>query len=670
MSSDNYLKRKPVQKFFSDRSTATTADEDFFPLSSEEIRKSELKEKRRVNMLQQRFTTQNKSFTAGLKLPSIGSVDQTNTNLNDDAAFAGDGESNRKARRKNRRRRNRDRSMRDFESSPARMRVDNMARPSSRPGSRMGFDLDGTQEHSSSVDVSDDYSKKKRRRKKRKRKKKHRRSDSRNAEPDDYDFETNMVYDDEPGMDLSGTYRNKRGGNDVEFGKAHVTQKRISIKDTFKEIFSKASDAADAALDDSLDISIGDPAFGSASKSSHPTSSSMTMASSTDVEVGNGDDMMLVEDLDDFLDDELDDVPVPVRKKGLKIDAGLATALRTVFFGNGQRTFSPAWKSQGFVFNTKDQREGQLFGMIQHKGGPCGPCAVMQAFVIKHLLFDQPCKNWMNPTSDEVLNAVTAGMVDALVRAGGGMGCSVALIGGRSGIAGSKNYRPDGITECLEVFKMASRSEALQFLSQQHVLEQFTSPKGCGVILFCYSLVLSRGVSRVRKDADPGFGFMQPFIGEFDYASQELVNLGMTGCAFSNVFDGVKELKGDKKEDCIRLMGIENISKIGFLTLFEHYGHVEVGENYKTPRYPIWVVCSESHYSVFFQTPRMAKATTAKSPFELCYYDTLARHEEIIRLTINPQGKHKSDEADPPLEKVLRTKWKNCDIKWIGDAVL
>merc|ERR1719174_2983221 len=294
-------------------------------------------------MLQQRFTTQNKSFTAGLKLPSIGSVDQTNTNLNDDAAFAGDGESNRKARRKNRRRRNRDRSMRDFESSPARMRVDNMARPSSRPGSRMGFDLDGTQEHSSSVDVSDDYSKKKRRR-----------SDSRNAEPDDYDFETNMVYDDEPGMDLSGTYRNKRGGNDVEFGKAHVTQKRISIKDTFKEIFSKASDAADAALDDSLDISIGDPAFGSASKSSHPTSSSMTMASSTDVEVGNGDDMMLVEDLDDFLDDELDDVPVPVRKKGLKIDAGLATALRTFFFGNGQRTFSPAWESQGFVFNTKD----------------------------------------------------------------------------------------------------------------------------------------------------------------------------------------------------------------------------------------------------------------------------------------------------------------------------
>lgn len=663
MSSENYSKRRPIQSFFSDRAIANV-DEEAFPRSSNEIREEKRKEQRRVKMLQQRFTTQNRSFTSGLKLPSIGSADQTNTNLNEGAAFAGDGESDRKARRKNRRRRNRDRNMQHFESSPARAPANTMARPSSRPGSRMGFDLEETQEHySSSVDVSDDFGKKKRRRKKRKRKKKHRRS----PEPDDYDFETNIVYDDEPGMDFSKTYGNKRGGNDVEFGKI---QKQFSIQDTFKEIFSKASDAANAALDGRIDTSIGEPQIGSSSKPSDPTSSSMVLLSSTDVEVGNADDM-LVEDLgNDFFDDELDDVAVPVKKKGLKIDLGLATALRTIFFGNALRSFSPAWKSQGFVFNTKDQREGQLFGMIQHKGGPCGPCAVMQAFVIKHLLFDQPCKNWMNPTSDEVLNAVTAGLVDALVRAGGGMGCSVALIGGRSGIAGNKNYRADGITECLEIFKMASRTEALQFLSQQHVLEQFTAPNGCGVILFCYSLLLSRGVTRVRKDADPGFGFMQPFIGEFDYASQELVNLGITGCAFSNVFDGVKELKGDKKEDCIRLVGIENISKIGFLTLFEHYGHVEVGNNYKSPRYPIWVVCSESHYSVFFQTPRMAKATTAKSPFELCYYDTLARHEEIIRLTINPQGKHKSDEADPPLEKVLRTKWKNCDIKWIGDAVL
>jgi len=439
------------------------------------------------------------------------------------------------------------------------------------------------------------------------------------------------------------------------------------MQDTFKDIFGKVSDVVDSSFNKATGTAV---AHGAASKSTDPNPSSGMLNSSMDVAFGNTDDDMLVEDMDDFLDDDLDDIPVPVKKKGFKVDLKMANAIRTVFFGSARRTFSPAWKAQGFVFNTKAQRDGQLFGMIQHKGGPCGPCAVMQAFVIKHLLFDQPCKDWMNPTEDEVMTAVTAGMVDALVRAGGGMGCSVALIGGRSGIAGTKDYRPDGITECLEVFKMASRQEAIQFLSQQHVLEQFMAPKGCGVILFCYSLVLSRGLDRVRKDADPGFGFMQPFIGEFDYASQELVNLGMTGCAFSNVFDGVKELKGDKEEDCIRLVGIESISKIGFLTLFEHYGHVEVGNNYKSPRYPIWVVCSESHYSVFFQTPKMAKATTAKSRFELCYYDTLARHEEIIRLTIDPQGKHKADETDPPLEKVLRTKWKKCGIKWIGDAVL
>ena len=663
MNSGRYNLRRPVQSFFTDRA----ADKELFPKSSTEIHEEKRKEQRRVNMLQQRFTTRNTSFTSGLKLPSIGmggSNDMTNSTVN--AASIQEEESNRKMRRKHRRRRH-DHSI-ETESSVIRPPVNGIARPSSRPGSRTGsiqsFDFQNMNRNrtsSTEVLVGEDYDGSRRRskkHKKRKHKKKHRRQ-----KPDFDGDGTSSIFDDVD-IDLSVTY-NRSADDERQIGR------KISIQDTFKEIFGKVSDVVDSSLDKTAGSAVAHKPIGAASKSTDANFNSGMLHSSMDVEIGNADDdMMLVEDMDDFLDDDLDDIPAPVKKKGFKVDLKMANALRTVFFGSAKRTFSPAWKAQGFVFNTKAQRDGQLFGMIQHKGGPCGPCAVMQAFVIKHLLFDQPCKDWMNPTQDEVMTAVTAGLVDALVRAGGGMGCSVALIGGRSGIGGTKDYRPDGITECLEVFKMASRQEAMQFLSQQHVIEQFMAPKGCGVILFCYSLVLSRGLDRVRKDADPGFGFMQPFIGEFDYASQELVNLGMTGCAFSNVFDGVKELKGDKEEDCIRLVGIENISKIGFLTLFEHYGHVEVGNNYKSPRYPIWVVCSESHYSVFFQTPRMAKATSEKSRFELCYYDTLARHEEIIRLTIDPQGKHKADETDPPLEKVLRTKWKKCGIKWIGDAVL
>ena len=38
----------------------------------------------------------------------------------------------------------------------------------------------------------------------------------------------------------------------------------------------------------------------------------------------------------------------------------------------------------------------------------------------------------------------------------------------------------------------------------------------------------------------------------------------------------------------------------GLLSLFEHYDSIVVGENLKTPVYPIWLICSESHFTVLF----------------------------------------------------------------------
>jgi hypothetical protein len=48
------------------------------------------------------------------------------------------------------------------------------------------------------------------------------------------------------------------------------------------------------------------------------------------------------------------------------------------------------------------------------------------------------------------------------------------------------------------------------------------------------------------------------------------------------------------------LHGIPERSEIGFLTIFEHFKYLEVGEYLKSPRYPIWVLCKEYHYSVIF----------------------------------------------------------------------
>ena len=70
----------------------------------------------------------------------------------------------------------------------------------------------------------------------------------------------------------------------------------------------------------------------------------------------------------------------------------------------------------------------------------------------------------------------------------------------------------------------------------------------------------------------------------------------LVGKGSTNVHDGDKDLDG------MILKGIQRQSDVGFLTLFEHYGNFLVGDFYKKPRLPIWIVCSESHYSVMFAT--------------------------------------------------------------------
>lgn len=64
---------------------------------------------------------------------------------------------------------------------------------------------------------------------------------------------------------------------------------------------------------------------------------------------------------------------------------------------------------------------------------------------------------------------------------------------------------------------------------------------------------------------------------------------------------------------------------VGLLTLFEWYQYVEVGSNLKSPELPIWVVCSESHFTVLFAAGTAASDTAAiQPPFDLLFYDGLA----------------------------------------------
>ena len=122
---------------------------------------------------------------------------------------------------------------------------------------------------------------------------------------------------------------------------------------------------------------------------------------------------------------------------------------------------------------------------------------------------------------------------------------------------------------------------------------QFYCQEDCqGIILLVYSIILTRGIDNIRSDMDMAGNTL---LNEHGYASQELINLMLSGQAKSNVHDGERDL-GDN----FILKGIEKQTDVGFLTLFEHYEYFEVGKFMKRPKLPIWIICSESHYSILF----------------------------------------------------------------------
>jgi len=116
-------------------------------------------------------------------------------------------------------------------------------------------------------------------------------------------------------------------------------------------------------------------------------------------------------------------------------------------------------------------------------------------------------------------------------------------------------------------------------------------------------------------------------IGHHGHASQEAVNLLLTGRASSNCFDN------DKNLDDMILKGVKERQEFGFLTIFEHYKYLEVGSNLKTPFLPIWVICKEYHYSILFAKDSRTNENIAEK-FDIIYYDELYNTDDRLLLTI------------------------------------
>ncbi|KAG6478154.1 hypothetical protein ZIOFF_061586 [Zingiber officinale] len=213
--------------------------------------------------------------------------------------------------------------------------------------------------------------------------------------------------------------------------------------------------------------------------------------------------------------------------------------------------------------------------------------------------------NFASITDYKKERALVYSMAEILFLCGSGKQAVVATIGvDCRDLEGSEGDQSEVLAKALKDLSIATASDLQKILristysSQATAMRQLikTLPlfqSRMGAMLFLISALLSRGLESIQADRDDP---SQPLVtAPFGHASQEIVNLLICGEAVSNVFDGRMDVG-----DGLFVKGVAMTPEIGFLLLLESLNFCKVGQHLKCPRWPIWVVGSESHYTVLF----------------------------------------------------------------------
>nr|XP_020504187.1 ubiquitin carboxyl-terminal hydrolase MINDY-3 isoform X3 [Labrus bergylta] len=242
--------------------------------------------------------------------------------------------------------------------------------------------------------------------------------------------------------------------------------------------------------------------------------------------------------------------------------------------------------TQGFVFS-----ENEHTALEQFEGGPCAVIAPVQAFFLKNILFNRESPNWRQMSEEEQKTALCTTLSEILESACSSPTtefCLVTWAKGQSPHTSTQtNTQTQSQTQDMPESSQPSQEQqqptALaakdlgfeQFHSVLHkrtvvsvsglreeVLSLYHTWRGCcGVLLFLYSVILTKGIENIRNEIQDT---MEPLIDPVHgHGSQSLVNLLVTGHAVSNVWDGDRECSG------MKLHGIHKQASVGFLTLME-----------------------------------------------------------------------------------------------------
>uniref|UniRef100_A0A0B8RXR0 Ubiquitin carboxyl-terminal hydrolase MINDY n=1 Tax=Philothamnus irregularis TaxID=1899461 RepID=A0A0B8RXR0_9SAUR len=262
--------------------------------------------------------------------------------------------------------------------------------------------------------------------------------------------------------------------------------------------------------------------------------------------------------------------------------------------------------TQGFVFS-----DSESTALEQFEGGPCAVIAPVQALLLKKL-FTCEKSTWRQCQEEEQKNLLCHALCEILE-----MTCSdqsesytlatlqrgnpmedAASVSERSAEASPQEDHSSALA--VEEFGF----ERFHALILKRSYANFSDFKDAvwnhhamwknkfGVLLFLYSVILTKGIENIKNEIEDS---AEPLIDPvYGHGSQSLINLLLTGFAVSNVWDGDRECSG------MKLLGINKQGAVGFLTLMESLRYCKVGSYLKSPKFPIWILGSETHLTVFF----------------------------------------------------------------------
>ncbi|KYO33969.1 protein FAM188B2 [Alligator mississippiensis] len=329
-----------------------------------------------------------------------------------------------------------------------------------------------------------------------------------------------------------------------------------------------------------------------------------------------------------------------------------------MLFGNALQVFSYEWKKSYFKFH--EAYSDLSYALEVDKGAAKAILMAVQVNIIKYFLFIRNNKKNIHLQSlyeisqKDQEKGLAAAVADILWTAGENQTATICLVTTDTYFPSSRDYKVDNFTERLQLFEFFEKEAAQKFIFDH--IQCFKGEGSHGVILFLYSLLLSRTLERLQKDLDITTSHLLQFsLGNF-ICRQAILNIILTGQASPHVFNGFQKCNSEAN------------------TTVKH-----VGSMLKTPKLPIWLCNINGTYSVLFSTNRLLLSDwKMEHIFDLYFYNGQPSQKKTIHLTIDTHShhweeNHCEEESDPEkrfpsVEMAIRTKWAGAAINWNGTA--